>query len=158
MDLPLYPAGIFWINPLGSFKFLIKMYPQCAWATHWELFQSIPSYLITIYSMIYSMSSLRICCEFFEKSPLDTLWAHFWVFFERTLNEWLRSIVGIFWSKLWKNPGSSFKKYLLGKVWTNCLKYQKPIIRIMEDYNWSLDVLGSSRFVFFKLCTSTVTS
>ena len=33
-----YPAGILWMNPPGSFTILIKMYPQCAWATCWEFF------------------------------------------------------------------------------------------------------------------------
>jgi len=43
-------------------------------------------------------------------------WANCWVFFERTLNEWLRYIVGTFWSNLWKNPLGFFKEELMGSL------------------------------------------
>jgi len=77
-----YPAGILWMNLPGSFTILIKMYPQFAWATHWEFFQRIPSYLISMYSTIYSMSSLRVCgkiephWEFVMSSSKRTHWVH----------------------------------------------------------------------------------
>jgi len=93
MDPSNYPAGILWMNPPGSFKILIKMYPQCAWATHWEFFQRIPSNLITMYSTIYSMSSLRVCgkiephWEFVVSSLKRTHWAHYGHIFGYSLKE-----------------------------------------------------------------------
>ena len=65
----------------------------------------------------------HILNEFFEKNPPGILWSNIWAFCERTLNEWLRKIVGEFWTKLSKNPGGSFRKYLVGDLvglfWTN---------------------------------------
>ena len=77
-----HPADILWMNPPGFFTILIKMYPQCAWATHWGFFQRIPSYLITMYLTIYSMSSLRVCgkiephWEFVVSFLKRTHWTH----------------------------------------------------------------------------------
>ena len=55
---------------------------------------------------------------------LITLWSDQWVLFERTLNEWLRFVMGTLESKLWKNPWVSLKKYplgpLVGKMWAKC--------------------------------------
>jgi len=43
-------------------------------------------------------------------------WANHWVFFERTLNEWLRHMVGTFWSNLWKKPPGFFKAEPMGSL------------------------------------------
>ena len=53
-------------------------------------------------------TTLRFHCDCFEKNPLGTLWSHFRILSERSLNEWLRPMVDTLQTKLWKNPGFSF--------------------------------------------------
>ena len=61
-----------------------------------------------------------------SKNPLgvwlSTLWSHQWVLYERTLDEWLRFLMGTLWSELWKKPEGSFTKYPLGTVWCELWK------------------------------------
>ena len=61
------------------------------------------------------MNSLSIC--------LSILWLYLWVNYERTLDEWLRHIVGILWTNLWKKPKGFFKQWLkgilVGFLWSN---------------------------------------
>ena len=98
-----HPVGILWMNPLGSFTILIKMHSQYAWATHWEFFQNIPSYLISMYSTIYSMSFLRVCgkiephWEFVVSFLKGTYWVHYGHIFEYSLKETSMSGSGTLW-------------------------------------------------------------
>jgi len=97
-NLPNYPPGILWMNPLGSLTILFKTYPQFAWATHWEFFHKIPSNLTTI----YLVRSFQRTHNKLSKNSLSMwvsiLWLNFWAFLERTFNEWLRKVVGKFWT------------------------------------------------------------
>ena len=47
----------------------------------------------------------------------------FWANYERTFDKWLRYIVDIFWSNLWKKPKGFFKQWLkgilVGFLWSN---------------------------------------
>jgi len=117
------------MNPLGSLTILFKTYLQFAWATHWQFFHKIPTNMTTI----CLVGSFQRTHNKLSKNPLSMwlsiLWSNCWVFYERTLNEWLRHIVGKFWSKLSKNPRGSFKGYLMGNLagffWKNSqLTYQ----------------------------------
>ena len=118
-------VSTFWMNPSKNpsknpvshclkdltefFHNLIKMCPQCAWATHWESFQKIPQNSTTMYPTIYLISFLRVYDEielhwdFVLNKSTGALWLNFREFSERTLNEWLRHIEGTFWSNYERN-------------------------------------------------------
>ena len=57
------------------------------------------------------------------KNPVGMFLSIFWVNYERTLDEWLRYIVGIFWTNLSKKPKGFFKEWLkgilVGFLWSN---------------------------------------
>ena len=86
-----------------------------------------------MYSTIHSMISLgvngeiELNFEFFVNSFKRTHWVCCdpisGVLFKRSLNEWLRFLMGILWSELWKNPRVSFTKYPLGTVLSSFQKY-----------------------------------
>jgi len=100
----------------SSFKEYLKICPQYTQSyTQWVLWE-----------FVVKLNHIESLLGVLWKEPTGHIVCIFWVFFERTLNEWLRHIVGTFWSKLWKNPVGSFTKYLLGNlmgsfwIWSQC--------------------------------------
>jgi len=76
-----YPAGILWMNPLGSFTILIKMYPQCVWATRWEFFQRILKNMPIMYPVgSFQKTHNKLSMWFnFTTNSQRTHWVYGWV-------------------------------------------------------------------------------
>ena len=73
-----------------------------------NLFNHIP---IGFFESLWSnWTKLRVSFESFQMNLPDMFWANCWIYFERTLNGWLRHMVGTFWSNLWNKPLGFFKK------------------------------------------------
>ena len=82
-----------------------------------------------------SKNSLSIC--------LSILWLYLWVNYERTFDEWLRHIVGIFWTNLTKlrvycgyivkNPVGM----LLSIFWVNYERTSDEWLRYIVDIFWT---------------------
>ena len=74
------------------------------------------------FTWTYSKETLNLVQPDHElsKNPisiwLSMFWVDGWVYFERTLNEWLRHIVGTFWSNLWKKLLGFFKEEPMGSL------------------------------------------
>ena len=63
-----------------------------------------------IESLWWNWTKLRVYYEYIVKNPMGMLLSIFWVNYERTFDEWLRYIVGIFWTNLWKKPKGLFQR------------------------------------------------
>ena len=107
-----------------------------------------------MYSTIHSMISfgvngeIELNFEFFVNSFKRTHWVCCdpisGVLFKRTLDEWLRFLMGIFWSELWRNPGVSFTKYpldtLQSELWKNSrVSFMRcPLSTLLSElWKWS---------------------
>ena len=71
-------------------------------------------------------TQLRVSFEYVQMNLPDMFWANCWVCFERTLNEWLRHMVGTFWSNLWKKPLGFFKEEPMGSLMGSFKTYSQP--------------------------------
>ena len=60
--------------------------------------------------LLWNSTKLWIHCEYIKKNPLGTFWSHNWAPFERTLNEWLRCIIGHIVNKIVKETREFFHK------------------------------------------------
>ena len=104
------PQSTQWVLCERSQWVLSQLTSKCAhqrtWATHWEFFQKVPPHVITMYSAIYSMSSLRVCgrvgphCEFFVSSLKRTHWVCYdhmkWEFLKELSMSGSDSLMGTF--------------------------------------------------------------
>ena len=71
----------------------------------------------------WNWTKLRVYCGYIVKNPVGMFLSIFWAYYERTFDEWLRYIVDIFWTNLWKKPKGFFKEWLkgmlVGFLWSN---------------------------------------
>ena len=88
---------------------------------------------------MYSQQTLNIIQFYYKLSKkslniwLGTLWLHWWLLCERSLNEWLRVMLATLRVKLWKNPGNSFKEWLRGPLMGSFTMYPPCPPRILCD-------------------------